>query len=49
VIATAAQHRDCDEDDVKYTAGVLAEHLHSAVAVWRGWRDSKELGEEHDT
>jgi hypothetical protein len=36
VITTAAQHPECDEDDVKYAARVLAEHLHSAVAVWRG-------------
>jgi len=37
VIATAAQHRECDEDDVKYAARVLAESAHSSVALWRQW------------
>jgi hypothetical protein len=42
VVATAAQHPECDEDDVKYAVRVLAEHLHSAVAVWRQWEAMQE-------
>jgi hypothetical protein len=49
VITTATQHPECAEDDVKYAARVLAEHLHATVALWRGWRESKEPGEEHNT
>jgi hypothetical protein len=37
VISSAAQHPECDEDDVKYAARVLAEHLHATVALWRQW------------
>jgi hypothetical protein len=42
VIATAAQHPECDDDDVKYAARVLAEHLHATVALWRQWKEMQE-------
>jgi hypothetical protein len=45
VIASAAQHLECDERDARYATRVLAEHLHATVALWREWREPEAEGQ----
>jgi hypothetical protein len=37
VLAAAMQHPECEQDDVRFAARHLAEHLHATVALWRQW------------
>jgi hypothetical protein len=45
VIASAAVNPECDQEDVLYASRLLAELLHSTVALWYQWRQQEDPDE----
>jgi hypothetical protein len=45
VIAAAVQQEEAEEGDIRHALRLLAEHLHSALALWQEWQEGQEAQE----
>jgi hypothetical protein len=45
VLAAAARDWEVDQEDIRVTLRLLAEHLHSTAALWHEWREHEEPDE----
>jgi hypothetical protein len=43
-LAAATWSAEVDQDDIRYAARLLAEHLKSAVVLWRTWQEEDRGG-----
>jgi hypothetical protein len=48
VLASATAAAECDQQSVIYASRLLAELLHSTVALWDQWREEEDPDEEPD-
>jgi hypothetical protein len=44
-VAAAARDWEVDQEDIRVTLRLLAEHLHSTAALWHEWREHEEPDE----
>jgi hypothetical protein len=43
-LAAAAFSAEVDQDDIRYAARLLAEHLKATVTLWRTWQEEENRG-----
>jgi hypothetical protein len=48
VLAAAAAYPEVDQGDIRSALRLLAEHMHSALALWDAWQEGEAPGKEDE-